>query len=100
MVSRVYADPAGQFIIEDDRDDEGNRIITTKRVETRTAALSALRCTYTLVVVFLVRCMNCLQVLGLLHSLEFEAYRWTLYSCFPPSHYLKHTGWISPRVLP
>lgn len=55
MISRVYADPAGQFIIEDDRDDEGQRIVTTKRVETRTAALSALRCTYTLVVVFLVR---------------------------------------------
>lgn len=55
MISRVYADHAGQFIIEDDRDDDGHRIITTKRVETRTVALSALRCTYTLVVVFLVR---------------------------------------------
>ena len=82
MIARVYADPMGQFIIEDDRDDEGHRIITTKRVETRTAALSALRCTYTLVVVFLVRRMNCQPADGLLHSLE--AYHLHPFSCFFP----------------
>jgi len=50
--SRVYPDTRGQFIIEDDRDDEGNQEITTKRIDTTTPSLRALRATYTLVTVF------------------------------------------------
>ena len=71
MISRVYADPHGQFIIEDDHDEEGQRTITTKRLETRTATLMALRCTYTIVNLFMVRRVYChIQ----LHHL-FETYR-------------------------
>ena len=68
MISRVYADPVGQFIIEDDHDDEGRRTVTTKRLETRTAALMGLRCTYTIVNVFLVRRIHCLA--GLHRSIK------------------------------
>ena len=50
--SRVYPDTRGQFIIEDDRDDEGNQEITAKRIETATASLRSLRATYTLVALF------------------------------------------------
>ena len=63
MVSRVYSDPQGQFIIEDERDEQGRQIITTKRLETRTATLVALRCVYTLVVVFFVSIQTIMRFL-------------------------------------
>jgi hypothetical protein len=50
--SRVYPDQHGQFVIEDDFDEEGNRTVTTRRIETTTMALRGLRSTYTLVALF------------------------------------------------
>lgn len=52
--SRVYEDTHGQFVIEDDYDDEGNRRAKTKRFETTNSNLMALRAMYTLVVLFFV----------------------------------------------
>jgi hypothetical protein len=54
VTSHVYPDSHGQFIIDDEYDDEGNRTFTTRRMETETIGLLALRFVYTLVAVFFV----------------------------------------------
>lgn len=60
--SRVYPDQHGQFVIEDDFDEEGNRSITTRRIETTTMALRGLRATYTLVALFWVSTHTVMQL--------------------------------------
>ncbi len=54
VTSHVYPDSHGQFIIDDEYDDEGNRTFTVRRMETETTSLLALRFVYTLVAVFFV----------------------------------------------
>jgi hypothetical protein len=54
VTSHVYPDSHGQFIIDDEYDDEGIRTFTTRRMETETIGLLGLRFVYTLVTVFFV----------------------------------------------
>ena len=54
ITSHVYPDSHGQFIIDEECDDEGNRTLTTRRMETETIGIIALRFVYTLVAVFFV----------------------------------------------
>ena len=54
ITSHVYPDSHGQFIIDEEYDDEGNRTLTTRRMDTETIGLIALRFVNTLVAVFFV----------------------------------------------
>jgi hypothetical protein len=53
-MARVYPDPQGQFIIQDDYDEEGKRKVVTKRLQTSNMSLMGLRATYSLVALFYV----------------------------------------------